>query len=124
LAQKNLLVWLQKGCGSGSGSKGKKIKKFQEKDLGVIVQDTVKQAAQCAKAARTAQSVLGQITRAFRYRDRKVFSQLYKQYVRPHLDFATQAWSSWQRADIEVLEKVQRAVNMVAGCGAANTPSA
>jgi hypothetical protein len=91
-------------------------KSREEKDLGVIVQDTVKQAAQCAKAAKTAQSVLGQITRAFRYRDRKVYLQLYKQYVRPHLDFATQAWSPWQRADIEVLEKVQqRAVNMVAG---------
>jgi hypothetical protein len=80
----------------------------EEKDLGVAVADTLKPAAQCAKAAKTAMSVLGQITRAFRYRDRRVFVQLYKQYVRPHLDFAVQAWSPWQQADKEALEKVQR----------------
>jgi hypothetical protein len=88
----------------------------EEKDLGVLVQDTLKPASQCAKAAKTALTVLGQITRAFRYRDKKVFIQLYKQYVRPHLDFATQAWSPWQQADKELLEKVQRkAVGMVSG---------
>jgi hypothetical protein len=45
-----------------------------------------------------------------------VFLQLYKQYVRPHLEFAVQAWSPWHQADKEVLEKVQRrAVAMVSG---------
>jgi hypothetical protein len=88
----------------------------EEKDLGVIVSDTLKPAAQCAKAAKTALSVLGQITRAFRYRDKRTFVQLYKQYVRPHLDFAVQAWSPWLLADITVLEKVQqKAVKMVSG---------
>jgi hypothetical protein len=88
----------------------------EEKDLGVIVQESLKPAAQCRKAAKTAMSVLGQITRAFRYRDKSVFVQLYKQYVRPHLDFATQAWSPWQQGDIEALESVQRrVVNMVSG---------
>jgi hypothetical protein len=88
----------------------------EEKDLGVVVTDTLKPSAQCAKAAKTATSVLGQITRAFRYRDRATFVQLYKQYVRPHLDFAVQAWSPWQQADKEALERVQRkAVAMVSG---------
>jgi hypothetical protein len=88
----------------------------EERDLGVIVTDNLKPSAQCAKAAKTAQFVLGQITRSFRYRDGKVFIQLYKQYVRPHLEFAVQAWSPWQQADIDVLEQVQkRAVAMVSG---------
>jgi hypothetical protein len=88
----------------------------EEKDLGVIVMDTLKQSAECAKAARTANFVLGQITRAFRYRDKRTFVQLYKQYVRPHLEFAVQAWSPWQQADIDLLENVQkRAVRMVSG---------
>jgi ribonucleases P/MRP protein subunit RPP40 len=88
----------------------------EEKDLGVIICDNLKTAAQCAKAAKTAQSVLGQISRAFQYRDKVVFMQLYKQYVRPHLEFAVQAWSPHNAADIEVLEKVQRkAVGMVSG---------
>jgi Reverse transcriptase (RNA-dependent DNA polymerase)/Endonuclease-reverse transcriptase len=88
----------------------------EEKDLGVIVSDNLKPAAQCAKAAKTAQTVLGQITRAFQYRDRTIFPQLYKQYVRPHLEFAVQAWSPWLQADKELLESVQRrAVGMVSG---------
>jgi len=68
------------------------------------------------KAARTASVVLGQIGRAFHYRDKRTFGRLYKQYVRPHLEFASQAWSPWLRGDIEVLEKVQqRAVKMIGG---------
>jgi hypothetical protein len=91
-------------------------KQERKKDLGVIVSDTLKPTAQCAKAAKTALSVLGQITRAFRYRDKRTFVQLYKQYVRPHLDFAVQAWSPWLQADIKALERVQqRAVKMVSG---------
>jgi hypothetical protein len=88
----------------------------EERDLGVTVMDTLKPAAECAKAARTANFVLGQITRTFRYRDKKTFVQLYKQYVRPHLVFAVQAWAPWQQADKDLLENVQRrAVRMVSG---------
>lgn len=88
----------------------------EEKDLGVIMNCKLKPSSQCCKAARTAQTVLGQISRAFHFRDRTVFLQLYKQYVRPHLEFSVQAWSPWQQADIEVLEKVQRrAIQMISG---------
>jgi hypothetical protein len=88
----------------------------EEKDLGVIICDNLKMAAQCAKAAKTAQSVLGQISHAFQYRDKTVFMQLYKQYVWPHLEFAVQAWAPYNAADIEILEKVQKkAVGMVSG---------
>jgi ribonucleases P/MRP protein subunit RPP40 len=51
----------------------------EEKDLGATISDMLKPAAQCARAARTAQAVLGQITRTFQYRDKRVFIQLYKQ---------------------------------------------
>jgi hypothetical protein len=88
----------------------------EEKDIGVTVSNTLKPSAQCARAARTAQSVLGQITRAFHYRDRHVFMRLYQQYVRPHLEFSTPVWSPWSVADIDCLERVQkRAVKMVSG---------
>jgi ribonucleases P/MRP protein subunit RPP40 len=41
---------------------------------------------------------------------------LYKQYVRPHLEFATPVWSLWQLAEKQVLENVQKKfVNMIAG---------
>ena len=88
----------------------------EETDVGVRVADTLKPGAQCRKAAKTAQTVLSQITRAFHYRDRHTFMPLYKQYLRPHLEFAAPAWSPWTRNDIDCLEKVQkRAVSMVSG---------
>ena len=89
----------------------------EERDLGVITSSKLKPTAQCAKAAKTAQAVLGQLARAFHFRDRYVlFVQLYTTYVRPHLEFAIQAWSPWTAADKEVLEQVQkRAIIMVSG---------
>ena len=88
----------------------------EERDIGVQITDNLKPAAQCTKAARRASVVLGQIARAFHYRDKFTFMRLYKQYVRPHLEFASQAWNPWHLKDIEVLEKVQqKAVGMVGG---------
>ena len=55
------------------------------------------------------------MARAFTYRD-KTWVYLYTTYVRPHLEYAIQAWSPWLKTDIECLEKVQRrAINMVSG---------
>jgi len=34
---------------------------------------------------------------------------LYKTYIRPHLEYAIQAWSPYLQKDIECLESVQRA---------------
>ena len=76
----------------------------EETDVGVITTANLKPAAQCRKAARIAAAVLGQICRAFHYRDRHVFIQLYKQYVRPHLEFAAAAWSPWQEGDEACLD--------------------
>jgi hypothetical protein len=93
----------------------------EERDIGVTVSSNLKPGAQCTKAARTASAVLGQISRAFHFRDRYTFTNLYKQYVRPHLEFAVQAWSPWTQQDKDMLEKVQkRAVGMVSGLGGTN----
>ncbi len=88
----------------------------RERDIGMLVNSNLKPSDQCRAAARTAQAVLGQLTRAFHYRDRHVFMRLYKQYVRPHLEFCTQAWAPWYEEDKNCLEKVQqRAIAMVSG---------
>ena len=88
----------------------------EEKDVGVKVTSSLKPSAQCAAAAATAQSVLSQMGRSFHYRDRHIFVSLYKQYVRPHLEFATAAWSPWTEGDKAILEDVQKkAVRMVSG---------
>jgi hypothetical protein len=71
----------------------------EEKDVGIIVHKSLKPTRQCEKAAATATGVLHQII--------KNFLKLYTQYVRPHLGFATPAWSPWLVADKQKLEKVQ-----------------
>ena len=87
-----------------------------ERDIGVKVQNSFRPSLQCSETAQRANAVLGQISRAFHFRDRRIFMQLYKQYVRPHLEFAAPAWSPWTQGDKETLEKVQRrAVRMVSG---------
>ena len=37
-----------------------------------------------------------------------IMLQIYKVFVRPHLEHAVSAWSPWLKKDIEVMESVQR----------------
>jgi hypothetical protein len=53
----------------------------EETAICVPVSGNLKPAAQCAWAAKTAQTVLGEMSRAFHHRDRHVFMRLYKQYA-------------------------------------------
>ena len=87
-----------------------------EKDVGVMVTASLMPSKQCSTAAAKANGVLGQISRAVKTRDKQTFIQLYKVYVRPHLEYCVQTWSPYSEADKNKLEQVQkRAVNMVAG---------
>ena len=88
----------------------------EEKDIGVTVQASLKPSKHCKKVAATANAVLRQLAKNFHYRDRHVFKKLYVQYVRPHVEFASPAWSPWTAADKEVIENVQKkAVGMISG---------
>ena len=80
----------------------------KEKDIGVLINDNLKPSMQCQKAANTAMAVLNQILRAFTYRDRTTYINLYKTYVRPHLEFSSPVWNPWLTSDVERLENVQK----------------
>jgi hypothetical protein len=82
----------------------------EEKDVGVLIHKSLKPSRQCERAANTAMGVLKQITKCFHYRDKNVFLRLYTQYVRPHLELATPAWSPWLITDKQKLEKVGKKV--------------
>jgi hypothetical protein len=93
----------------------------QETDVGVIIQKDLKTVKQSQKAANTATGVLKTIQRNFHFRDKKVYVQLYKQYVRPHLEFACTAWSPWLENEKKQIESVQvKAVNWITGLQGTN----
>ena len=59
----------------------------KEKDVGVLISSDLKPSLQCSSASGKANGVLGQISRAVNYKDKKTFIQLYNVYVRPHLEY-------------------------------------
>jgi len=80
----------------------------EERDLGIIVTNNLSVSTQCAEAAKKSMKVLSMIHRQFKDMDKECFVILYKSFVRPHMEFAIQAWSTYLKRDIECLEKVQR----------------
>ena len=60
-----------------------------EKDIGINIHRSLKPSEHCARAAATGMGVLYQLLRSFHYRDKNVFVNLYKTYVRPHLEFSS-----------------------------------
>lgn len=69
---------------------------------------------QCIEAAKKATQALGFVKRTFSHFDCASFSVMYKTYIRPHMEFAVQAWNPYLRKDIECLEKIQhRATKLV-----------
>jgi IS1 family transposase len=80
----------------------------EEKDLGVIISASAKPTAQCVQAAKKRNQILDQIVRSFKCCDKETFSQLYKVFVRPHLEYVIQAWCTYSVRDIDLLERVQK----------------
>ena len=80
----------------------------KEKDLGVIIDDSLKFHEQTAAAVGRANRVLGLIKRAFTLLDAKTLPLLFKTMVRPHLEYASSVWGPSHRMDQDAIERVQR----------------
>ena len=85
----------------------------EERDLGVIITETLDVNKQCIKAANKANAMLGMINRAFTYKTKEVVLKLYKSLVRPHLDYCIQAWRPYKQKDIDLLESIQRRMSRI-----------
>ena len=80
----------------------------KKKDLGVIIDQTLKSNSQCVAAANSANRTLGMINRTIVNKDSKILLKLYQSLVRPKLEYCVQAWRPYLQKDIDLLEKVQR----------------
>ena len=89
----------------------------REKDLGIIITPDLKWHEQVCHASSNANRVLGRLKNTFTTRDEKLWTQLYKVYVRPHLEFAVSAWCPYQRGDIRIMERVQQRATRIALSG-------
>ena len=86
----------------------------KERDLGVIVDKTLKFSEECNSVAGKANSTLGMIRRNVVSRNKYVITKLYKALVRPKLEYCVQAWRPYLKKDINKLEQVQhRATRMI-----------
>ena len=96
---------------------GKELKvATEERDLGVIIHNSLKPSRQCAEAAKKGNQILGIIKRTIVSRDKEIITRLYKTLVRPHLEYCVQAWNPYLKKDIEILERVQhRATKLIKG---------
>lgn len=80
-----------------------------EKDLGVVIDKTMKFSKQCLQARNRANRILGFIIEMLVIKARRSYvASLYNAYVRPHLEYCIQAWSPHYRQDVSLLGAVQR----------------
>ena len=79
----------------------------EEKDLGVWITENLDVSLQCTKVANKAMQAIGLIKQTFRHINVISFLKLCKCYIRSHLEYCTQVWSSYKAKDIDILEKVQ-----------------
>ena len=85
-----------------------------EKDLGVLIDNSGKSSRQVQAAVSKANSALGRMRATFQFFNIELFKILYPTFVRPHLEFGSSAWNSMSKADTKKLEGIQkRATKMV-----------
>ena len=83
-------------------------KTTESKYLGVPMNAKMKVSEQCRITASKGNQVLGMIRRNITYKDKSLIVPLYKAIVRPHLEYCIQAWHSYHRKDIDMVDKIQR----------------
>ena len=77
-----------------------------EKDLGVVIDSTLKPAAHIANCVKKANQMLGMIQRTITYKN--TIAYVSRVWLDPHLEYAVQTWSPHQIGDIRLIEGVQR----------------
>ena len=82
-------------------------RKESARDLGVIISDNLKFHDQVAHACKKATKEINIVRRSFVSRNPNFLSNMFKIYVRPHLEYCGQVWNPVYSGDALALEKVQ-----------------
>ena len=77
-------------------------------DLGILTNASLLPSEQCFKAAKRARREFYTMRRCFSKLTVNNFPMIYKTFVRPHLEYAVQAWAPYLVRDIKHIEDVQR----------------
>ena len=78
-----------------------------EKNLRVVVDESLKPTRQCGEAIRKANRMLGYIAKTVEFKSREVILKLYNVLVLPHLEYCVQFWSPYHKKDIEALQSTE-----------------
>ena len=81
-----------------------------EKDLGVglYIDNVLKFPTHAERAANKGSQLVGMIRRSFDHLDGPLLVQLFKCFVRPHLEHGNTIWAPFYKKDITLIENVQR----------------
>ena len=79
-----------------------------ERDLGVVIDESLNYNRQCAKVVLSSNKIMGIINRTYSCKSKDNILNLYKSSVRPHLEYCCQAWRPCLQQDVDNIEKVQR----------------
>ena len=84
-----------------------------ERDLGVVIDESLNDNRQCSKAVLSANKIMGIINRKYSCKSKDHILNLYKSLVRPHLEYCCQAWQPYLQKDVDNIDKVQRRMTRV-----------
>ena len=86
-----------------------------EKDLGIVIDSKLTFKNHVLQSCAKANKILGIIRRSFDFLTNKMFVQLYKSLVRPHLEYGHCAWDPNLRYLCQDIENVQRRATKLLG---------
>ena len=88
----------------------------EEKDLGVIMDSSLKFESHIISKVNKANQIMGLIRRSFIHLDKTIFNRLFKALVRPHLEFAHTIWFPSLKKLKTLIENVQRRATKQLAC--------
>ena len=76
---------------------------LKEKDLGLTISADMKVSEQCGIKAAKGNQIIGLIRRNIVYKEKELIMSLYKNIVRPQIEYCIQAWRPYRKKDIDML---------------------